>query len=149
MACSFGYDIQIVNDSDESIEIRYKISERGSFDEPTIKNIEDWKAEKSIRRFWTEVKPWQKMPKSEYRTDLTIRERTIVIQPQQIINIEHGNYNPISEERGELTGIEEIKINSPNREIFYKGKLLLKQFEKDGYTFIKTYRNEFKEKDLR
>lgn len=146
-ACSFGYDIQIINDSDEPIEIRYKISERGNFDEPKIKNIKDWKTEKSIEHFWTDEKPWEKMVETEYRTDLTTRERTIVVQPQQIVNIEHGNYNPISEERGELTNIIELKIISPNGEIFYKGKLLLRQFEKENYTFIKTYQGDFKEKN--
>lgn len=146
-ACSFGYDIIVVNDSDDSIELSYKISQPGGFDEPLIKSVEDWKTQKSIRRFWTEDKPWQNLPETEFHTDLASHERTIKIPPRQMVNIEHGNYDPISEERGELTSIIELKITSLNGEIFYKGKLLLKHFEKDGYTFIKTYRGDFKEKN--
>jgi hypothetical protein len=146
-ACSFGYDILIVNDSDKPIEVRYKISEKGQFDEPMIKSVEDWNTQKSIKRFWTEEKPWQNLPENEYQTNLETRERVVKISPKQIIKIENGHYNPISEEYGDLTDIIELKIISPNGEINYKGKLLLKQFEKDNYTFIKTYKDEFKDQN--
>ena len=148
-ACSFFYSVIIVNDSDEAIEIHYKIGEKGGFTEPMTMSLEDWKSQNSLRRFWTEEKAWQNLPETEYHTDLETRERTIKIPPRQIVRIEHGNYNPISEERGDLTGIAELKIVSANGEISYKGNLLLKQFEKDGFAFIKTYKDEFNDKDLK
>jgi hypothetical protein len=148
-ACSFGYDIVIINDSDKQIEIRYKVIDNSQFNEPMTKSIEDWNAQKSLKRFWTEEKPWQNLQKNEYETDLETRERTIKIQPKQIVKIEGGHYNFISEEYGDLTDIVELKIISPNGEITYKGKLLLNQFEKDGYTFIKTYKDEIKNRDLK
>lgn len=148
-ACSFGYDVVIVNDSDELIEVRYQLNEKDGFDEPSTKSVEDWTTQKSVRRFWAEEKPWQNLPETEYETDFKTRERTIKIPPRQIVRIEHGNYNPISEESGDLTNIAQLKIISPDGEISYKGKLLLKQFEKDGYTFIKTYRDELRDTDLK
>lgn len=114
-----------------------------------VKSVEDWKTQKSIRRFWTEEKPWQNLQDTEYDTNFEMRERTIKIPPRQIVKIEQGNYNPISEEFGDLTSITELKIVSPNGEIFYKGKLLLKQFEKDGYTFIKIYKDEVKNENCK
>lgn len=146
-ACSFSYDILIVNDSDKPIEISYKISEKGQFDEPMIKSVEDWNTQKSIKHFWTKEKLWQSLPENEYQTNLETRERIIKISPRQIIKIEVGDYNPVSEEYGDMTDIIELKIISPNGEINYKGKLLLKQFEKDNYTFIKTYKDEFKDQN--
>jgi len=144
-ACSFFYDVIIVNDSDEPIELHYKIGEKGGFTEPMTMSLEDWKSQKSLKRFWTEEKAWQSLPETEYHTDLETRERTIKVSPGQIVRIELGNDNSIGENYGSLTGITELKIVSPSGEISYKGKLLLKQFEKDGYTFIKTYKNEFKD----
>lgn len=144
-ACSFSYDIIIVNDSDKPIEVRYKITERGQFDDPMAKSIEDWNTEKSIRRFWTEASPWQNLPANQFETILG--ERIIRILPKQVVNIEHKGYNPISEDRGDLTQIIELKIISSNGEISYKGKLLLDQFEKDDLTFIKTFRDELKTKN--
>ncbi len=146
-ACSFGYDIVIINDSDKPIEVQYKISEKSQFDNLYIKSVEDWKIQKSIRRFWTEEKSWEKFPDTDYTTSLVMRERVIKLAPHQIIQIERGNYNPISEEYGDLTGIAELHIKSANGEISYQGKLLLSQFEKDGYTFIKTYKDIIKERD--
>ena len=141
-ACSFHYEIVIVNDSGVPIEVHYKISEKDGFNDPMTKSVEDWKARKSISHFWTEEIPWQNLPETEYHTNFETRERTVKILPGQIVRIEFGNYNSIGEERGDLTGITELKINSPNGEVSYKGKLLLKEFEKDGYTFIKTYKDE-------
>ena len=89
-ACSFGYDVVIVNDSDELIEVRYQISEKGGFNEPLTKSVEDWTTQKSVRRFWTEEKPWRALPATEYETDFETRARTIKIAPRQIVRIEHG-----------------------------------------------------------
>jgi len=147
-ACSFSYDVVIINNSDKPIELRYKITEKGQFHEPLIKSVEDWNAQKSIRRFWTEERPWQHL-RNEYETNLETRGRIIRIAPRQVIQIETGHYNPITEEYGDLTDIIELKINSSNGEIAYKGRLLLNQFEKDGYTFIKTYKDEIKDRDLK
>lgn len=141
-ACSYGYDVLIINDSNEPIEVQYKIAESSQFDEPMIKSIEDWNTQKSIKRFWTEEKQWRNLEKNEYETNLGMR--IIKIPAKQIVKIEHGSYNPISEEKGDLTEIIELKIISLNGEITYKGKLLLNQFEKDGYTFTKTYRDRLK-----
>lgn len=148
-ACSFGYDVVVVNDSDEFIEVRYQINEKGGFSEPSVKSVEDWATQKSVRRFWTEEKSWRNLPETEYETDFEARERTIRIAPRQIVRIESGNYNQVSEESGELTGIAELKVVSADGEISYKGKLLLRQFEKDGYTFIKTYKDELRDADLK
>ena len=147
-ACSFGYSIVIVNDSDEPLEVYYKINE-GGFGEPSVKSLEDWNAQKSIKRFWTEEKSWRNLPETEYGTNFEKRERIVKIAPRQVIQIETGHYNPITEEYGDLTDIIELKINSSNGEIAYKGRLLLNQFEKDGYTFIKTYKDEIKDRDLK
>jgi len=146
-ACSFFYSVIIVNDSDEAIEIHYKIGEKGGFTEPMTMSLEDWKSQNSLRRFWTEEKAWQNLPETEYHTDLETRERTIKLPPGQIVRIELGGADSIGENYGDPTGITQLKIVSPSGEISYKGKLLLKQFEKDGYTFIKTYKNEFKDRD--
>ena len=145
-ACSFGYNIVIINDSDKPIELRYKIGEKGQFDEPSIISLEDWKTQKSIRRFWTEEKSWQKLPENDYETNFETRERVVRIAPRQIIQIEAGHYNPVTEEYGDLTGIIEIKINSANGKIAYKERLLLNQFEKDNYTFIKRYKHDHKDR---
>ena len=143
--CSFGYDILIVNSSDKPIEVRYKITERGHFDEPMTKSVADWSGEKSIKRFWTKETPWQTLPEDRFKT--VLGERIIRVLPKQVVRIEDGNYNPISEEYGDLTEIIELTIISPNGQITYKGKLLLNQFEKDGYTFIKTYQDELNQRD--
>ena len=45
-ACSFGYEVVIVNESDKPIQIRYKISEKGQFDQPMVKVLEDWNERK-------------------------------------------------------------------------------------------------------
>jgi hypothetical protein len=148
-ACSFGYDIVIVNDSNEPIEIRYKIGENRSFDDLFVKTVEDWNTQKTIKRFWVKEELWRKLAENEYETNLQTRERIIKLSAGQIIKIEHGNYNPISEEYGDLTGINELKINSPNGEIAFQGKLLLGQFEKDGYTFTKTYKGVLEETNLK
>ena len=141
-ACSFSYDVLIVNRSNEPIEVRYKIKENSGFDEPQVKSVDDWDLSKSVSRFWTEEVPWRSLAKDQFHTD--VGERIITVQPGEVILVEHGNYNPISEEKGDLTEITELRIISSTGEVSYKGKLLLDQFEKDGYTFIKTYRNELK-----
>lgn len=148
-ACSFGYDILIINDSDKPIEVHYKINEKGQFNNPYAKSIEDWNIQKSIRKLWTKEKSWEDLAESEYTTNLETRERTIKIAPYQVIQIESGNYNPVSEEYGDLTDIIELKIKSANGEISYQGKILLSQFEKDGYTFIKRYKDELKVSDIK
>lgn len=148
-ACSFSYDIVIINGSDKPIEVIYKMNEKGQFDEPYAKSVEDWKTQKSIKRFWTKETTWQKLSSDNFKTDLERRERTVSIAPHQMIQIESGNYNPISEEYGDLTNIAELKIKSANGEIAYRGRLLLSQFDKDGYTFIKTYKDQLKNEDFR
>jgi len=148
-ACSFGYNIVIINDSEQKVELYYKIKADEAFDDPHIKSLEDWKLQKSIRRFWTEEKPWGKLPETNYETNLETRERKITIEPHQVIQIESSNYNPITEEYGDLTSIIELKIKSANGEITYQGKLLLSQFEKDDYTFSKTYRDNLKDRNLK
>ncbi len=146
-ACSISYDIVVINDSDQPIELLYKLNERGQFDNPYTKSIEDRNIQKSIGRFWTKEKSWQQLPETDYATDSEKHERTIKIAPHQVIRIESGNYNPISEEHGDLTDIIEFHIKSANGEITYHGKLLLDQFEKNGYTFVKTYKDTIKERD--
>lgn len=148
-SCSFGYEILIINDSDELIEVRYRINAKGYFYEPKIGSVEDWKIQKSIRRFWTEKKSWQQLPATEYETNWETRERVIRIAPRQLIQIESGNYNPETEDYSDLTNIVELKINTSNGEIVCKGNLLLNHFEKDGSTFIKTYKDELKDRDLK
>lgn len=141
-ACSFNYEVVIVNDSDEPIEVIYKITNDDYFDEPMSKTLEEWNSRKSIKRLWQEEKPWLKFPKDLFVTDSKVRQRVIKVEPQQVVRIETGSYNPIKEEEGRLSNISELRIVSENGEIIYKGKLLLNEFEKDGYTFIKTYKNE-------
>jgi hypothetical protein len=119
-ACSFVFDVVIVNDSDETIEISYKIGKKGGFDQPVTKSVADWKTQKSIRRFWTQEKSWQDLPETEYETNFETRERTIKIPSRQLVRIEHGNYDPISEERGNLIGITELKIVAADGEFFTK-----------------------------
>ena len=68
-ACSFSYKIVIINDSDKPIEVLYKVGEKGRFDDLYTKSVEDWKIEKSIRRLWTEEKPWQLLSEGEYTTN--------------------------------------------------------------------------------
>jgi len=109
------------------------------------KSVADWSGEKSIKRFWTKETPWQTLPEDRFKT--VLGERIIRVLPKQVVRIEDGNYNPISEEYGDLTEIIELTIISPNGQITYKGKLLLNQFEKDGYTFIKTYQDELNQRD--
>jgi len=109
-----------------------------------MKTLEQWSSRNSIKRPWEEEKPWQVFPKELFVTTLETSQRVILIEPRQVVRIETGHYNPIVEERGDLTQIIELRIVSPNGEIIYKGKLLLNQFEKDGYTFIKTFEDELK-----
>jgi len=141
-ACSFFYSVIVANDSDEAIEIHYKIGEKDGFTEPVTMSLEDWKSQNSLRRFWTEEKAWQNLPDTEYHTNLETRERTIKLSPGQIVRIEVGNDNSIGENYGDSTGITELKIVSSRGEISYKGKLILKQFEENSRTFIKTYKSE-------
>jgi hypothetical protein len=102
-ACSFGYEVVIVNESDKPIEIRYKISEKGEFDQPMVKVVEDWNERKSIKRLWTEERPWQNLPNDQFET--VMGERIIKLSPKQVLRIEEGGYNPITEEYGDLTDI--------------------------------------------
>ena len=139
-ACSFGYEVVIVNKSDKPIDVRYKITEKGQFDEPMIKTIEEWNERKGIRRLWSEAPPWQPLPESLVET--VAGERVIKVQPGCVVRIEKGIYNPISEREGDLTDILELRIISARGEVSLKGRLLLNQFEKDNYTFIKTYTDE-------
>jgi hypothetical protein len=127
------------------IEIRYRISEKGQFDEAMTKALEDWNERGSLKHFWTKEQPWRNLPDGQVETILG--ERIIKVAPKQAVKIEQGHYNPITEEFGELTDIVEIKIVSTNGEITLKGKSLLGQFEKAGYTFTKTYKDDIKKRN--
>lgn len=140
--CSFVYEIVIVNDSNKVIEIVYTIRDTASFDKPFTKTLEDWNSRNTISRLWKKEKAWEVLAAEQVSINLDKRERTIKIEPYQVVRIEDGYYNPISERNGDLTNISELRIISDTGEIVFKGKLLLSQFEKDDYTFIKTYRDE-------
>jgi hypothetical protein len=140
--CSFAYEIVIVNESGTTIEVIYRIKDKASFDEPVTKTLEDWNYSNRIRGLWDKERPWRTLALEQVATDFDTRERIIKIEPHQVVKIEGGHYNPIREKNGDLTDILELRIVSDTGEIVIKGKLLLSQFEKDDYTFIKTYRDE-------
>lgn len=144
-ACSYGYDIVIINDSDTPIEVRYRTNTNYPFDDPMTKSVDDINAEKTLRRFWTKTTAWQKFPENQVETILA--ERIIKILPKEAVQIERGNYNPIQEERGDLTRIVDLRIISSHGEISYKGKLILDEFEKVDYTFIKIHRDGIKKEN--
>lgn len=138
--CSFNYDVVIVNESNRPIEVRYKIKQDGRLDEPMIKTLEEWHERNGIKRLWSEPPPWQPLPQTDLET--VADERVIKILPRRAVRIEQGNHNLISEEKGELTDIVELRLISDHGEISLKGRLLLSHFEKDGYTFFRTHTDE-------
>lgn len=140
--CSFFYSVVIVNDSDAPLEVHLKVDKEGSFADPLGKSVADWKLHKSLRRFWTEEKEWEKLSKEEYQINLETREQTIKIAPRQAVQIYLEPAAPSDNGDEVPLRLEQLKIIAPNGEIFYKGKLLPKQFEKDGYTLTKVYENE-------
>ncbi len=141
--CSYGYEVVIVNDSEETVEVVYKIGNQDVFDDPMVKSLNDWNSRKGIHNLWEDEKPWQPLA-SNFVTDPDALRRIVKIGPKQAVKIESGTYNPIQYDEGRLTNIVELKIVTRNGEVTYKGKLVLSEFEKDGYTFIKTYKNELK-----
>lgn len=100
-ACSYGYNILIVNESDKAIEVRYKTNTNDPFDDPMVKSLDDWNMRKSIKRFWTEETRWQNLQGNQFETILN--ERIIKVLPRQVVQIERGIYNPRRGDREGLT----------------------------------------------
>jgi hypothetical protein len=138
-ACSFSYRIVIVNETEAPIRIEYTISEDGRFDDPQVQGLGDWESRKSISRFWTGAKSWIPMSSAHFATES--RTRIITLAPKQVVIVESHNYNPIPEERGEMTDIVELTLSGEKGEINLKGKLLLSEFEREDHTFIKVYKD--------
>lgn len=144
VACSFGYEVVIVNESDEVIEVFYETESNQPLDTPFVKSLEDWNSRKGIHTLWEDDRPWSEMP-SERFSDVSSRGRIVKVGPREVVKIETGSYSPQRYEEGRLSDISTLKIVSPNGEIQFQGKLLLNQFQKDGYTFYTVYRDEIKE----
>lgn len=130
--CSYGYNVLIVNESNSTIEIIYKLKQDDSKEKPLTISLEDWK--KGV------------IFNPDNIIDFEIRkesnERVIKLPAKTVLEIERGHWNPITEEEGRLTNIEEITIKTIDSEISYKGKLLLSQFDKENYTYTKTIKDE-------
>ncbi len=122
-ACSAEYRLEVVNYTSEPVTITYKLKEGREFQVPEIFSVENRFAEGT-------AKP---LPESVYTTNMQKRERTLKLEPNQLVLLERGYWNPQAEDG--MMGINEIAVEGNKGRISYSGTKFYENFEKKDSSF--------------
>ncbi|MEZ5426224.1 MAG: hypothetical protein R2747_08170 [Pyrinomonadaceae bacterium] len=117
--CSLDYKLQVANYTSEPLTVTYRLRENGRFQEPQAAGLDNSGTGGELKALSAEA----------YTTDQTKRERTVKIQPRQMVILETGPWNPDSE-KGMMQTVE-ITVEGVNGRVNYSGGKFYQSFNKD------------------
>lgn len=137
-ACSYISSFVILNETEQPIEVRYKVKP-SPLDPLQTVGLPAKTAKANIRN---RDKEWQTLTPEQYKFDREARTLTIQVMPDEALQVERiTNYRGHDNAYPDSFAIEEISIKGASGEVKLQGDQARRSFiEESGSTYTLTYR---------
>lgn len=138
--CSRGYEICIVNESDENLEV---IVLREDFEKtrPMVMDLTDWQNnDKILYILLDRTTQWKEISKENIKEILATSETTITLKPKEVLFYESVLIRSQDDENNRRGTAKQFRLSGKNGEILLKGENFYRQFENGGDGIFFAYR---------
>lgn len=136
-ACSFSYDFVVVNNSDEVIEVQYKLKRQTPETQGKFVDIKP-PAKLYIKEFEKPGRAWRDLPKEQYHFDNQTGTFTVSVAPDEVLLVDYTDNYQGDEDQFALAG---IKITGATGSMILEGRQAQTQFKKEFDTeYVLRYR---------